>query len=238
MEKRKVLLNPIIWDSHRNLLIDGHHRIEALALLGATQVPAYHVDYTSSHVAVDQWIRIIKNVQPSRLKEIFELLRMTEPLPIHDQVHRKKWLVKAETVSGTIIAARKFTTPRTASAFVNWICDYCTSQHGIVELSAELKSQISVSANATVITINPPIGKHDIISAINEKFLFPYQVNRHVIKNRLLGLSFPIRQLVEKRNLSSIHLDKHLKNACLSFSAARSWHDRRFYEEPTIILNF
>ncbi len=43
--RRGVLLKPIIVDAETGLLVDGHHRLEALKRLGARVVPAVLIDY-------------------------------------------------------------------------------------------------------------------------------------------------------------------------------------------------
>lgn len=43
---------PIIIDKQSYVVLDGHHRVEALRSLGASRVPAYLVDYHSQQVRV------------------------------------------------------------------------------------------------------------------------------------------------------------------------------------------
>lgn len=47
------LRQPIILDRHSLVILDGHHRAEALRRLGCTLVPAYLVDYSSPLIAVE-----------------------------------------------------------------------------------------------------------------------------------------------------------------------------------------
>ncbi|KKQ99875.1 MAG: putative transcriptional regulator [Microgenomates group bacterium GW2011_GWC1_39_12] len=47
-----VLKRPIIVDRKSYVVLDGHHRIEALRQIGAIRVPAFLVDYQNKHVRV------------------------------------------------------------------------------------------------------------------------------------------------------------------------------------------
>jgi hypothetical protein len=48
------LINPIIVDRDNLIILDGHHRVRALELLGYEKVPAYLVDYFDKKIKVAQ----------------------------------------------------------------------------------------------------------------------------------------------------------------------------------------
>lgn len=50
-----VLKYPILADSKTMIVLDGHHRVKALKLLGCSLVPAILVDYDDSCVSVSSW---------------------------------------------------------------------------------------------------------------------------------------------------------------------------------------
>lgn len=52
IKKEGCLKRPIIVDKRSLVILDGHHRVEALRQLGATHVPAHLVDYQSAEVRV------------------------------------------------------------------------------------------------------------------------------------------------------------------------------------------
>ncbi|MEM1550822.1 MAG: ParB N-terminal domain-containing protein, partial [Candidatus Bathyarchaeia archaeon] len=47
-----VLKKPIVVDETTKVIIDGHHRVEALRLLGCKRVPACCVDYTCNEIGL------------------------------------------------------------------------------------------------------------------------------------------------------------------------------------------
>ncbi len=49
------LFYPVLVDEATMVVLDGHHRVEALKRLGARYIPALLVDYSSDVVRVDSW---------------------------------------------------------------------------------------------------------------------------------------------------------------------------------------
>lgn len=47
-----VLKRPIVIDEKTKVIIDGHHRVEALRLLGCTRIPVCCVDYTCDRIGL------------------------------------------------------------------------------------------------------------------------------------------------------------------------------------------
>ena len=50
-----VLKRPILVADRDFVILDGHHRAEALRVLGCRRIPVYVVDYDSDLVAVGTW---------------------------------------------------------------------------------------------------------------------------------------------------------------------------------------
>lgn len=55
IRKDGVLKRPILVAEEDLVILDGHHRVEALRSLGARRIPAYLVDYASGAVHVTTW---------------------------------------------------------------------------------------------------------------------------------------------------------------------------------------
>jgi len=53
--KDGVLRKPILVDFKTLVILDGHHRVEALRRLGARVIPAFLVDYSSDRIVVSTW---------------------------------------------------------------------------------------------------------------------------------------------------------------------------------------
>lgn len=55
---------PIIVDLNSNVILDGHHRYNALKRLGIQTIPSYLIDYNSESIQVDSWrsdFKVTKN---------------------------------------------------------------------------------------------------------------------------------------------------------------------------------
>ena len=55
IQSSRVLRRPILVDLKTMIILDGHHRVEALRRLGAKRIPAVLIDYDSGEVEVSSW---------------------------------------------------------------------------------------------------------------------------------------------------------------------------------------
>ena len=61
IKKDGVFNEPVVVDKDHYILLDGHHRFNALKLLGAKKVPVFLVDYFDDDIKVDVWPEAIAN---------------------------------------------------------------------------------------------------------------------------------------------------------------------------------
>lgn len=50
--KRNFINNPVVVDRKTLIILDGHHRVNALKLIGARQVPVFFVNYCDKNIQV------------------------------------------------------------------------------------------------------------------------------------------------------------------------------------------
>jgi hypothetical protein len=55
LEKRRVLIKPIVVDRNTMVILDGHCRCDALKRLGCSKVAVRFVDYSSGEIEVERW---------------------------------------------------------------------------------------------------------------------------------------------------------------------------------------
>ena len=55
IERDGVLKLPILVEQEHHVILDGHHRWEALRRLGCRKIPAYVVDYRSEEISLGTW---------------------------------------------------------------------------------------------------------------------------------------------------------------------------------------
>jgi hypothetical protein len=79
IEEEGVLWNPI-WVARVNgfdVILNGHHRYQALVRLGARKIPAFVVDYDDSMVRLDRW----GEGPPVTKEEVIRRARRRTPFP-------------------------------------------------------------------------------------------------------------------------------------------------------------
>jgi L-serine kinase (ADP) len=55
LQRTRVVADPIWVARGSSVILNGHHRVEALRRLGAERVPAWVIDYESELVHVERW---------------------------------------------------------------------------------------------------------------------------------------------------------------------------------------
>jgi len=58
--KDGALFSPVMVDRSSMVILDGHHRVNALRLLGCILTPVYLVDYRDPSIKVTQWREDVK----------------------------------------------------------------------------------------------------------------------------------------------------------------------------------
>jgi hypothetical protein len=78
---RKLVLKPIIVESKKFIVIDGHHRLAALKALGVKHVPAYVVDYHHDVPVLSGWMFAGEQVSGKVFKILEEMESLCKPGP-------------------------------------------------------------------------------------------------------------------------------------------------------------
>lgn len=55
LKRDGMIKDPIIADKRTMVILDGHHRYNALRRMGYKYIPVYLVDYNSDHITVEAW---------------------------------------------------------------------------------------------------------------------------------------------------------------------------------------
>jgi len=77
-----VFNEPVIIDKDHHIILDGHHRFNALKLLGCRKVPVFLVDYFDDDIVVDVWPEAIaNNITKVTKEEVVEMGLSDKLLP-------------------------------------------------------------------------------------------------------------------------------------------------------------
>jgi hypothetical protein len=60
IESDARLMRPIVVDRETDVVLDGHHRMQALRLLGCSRIPVCYVSYASERIGVMSMIKGLK----------------------------------------------------------------------------------------------------------------------------------------------------------------------------------
>lgn len=228
-----IMVNPIVVDEQRRLIIDGHHRREALRWMGTPRVPVFPVRYLSEHIVVKGWSRFT-TASPAAILDICDALSGGP---------RGAWRVIAEDDFGNRFLERSFKTPLLAAAF----------QHRVSHLLADRGYPISFAAHMTSRTIEAPgisrhplpvsrarlyidpvVDKSSVLDMVSTGQCFPHQVNRHLVDLRPIELRIPLTSLHSNSRFASF-IDALLAAHTPFVSAPGLCSDGRFYEERTTV---
>lgn len=77
IESDGMLMRPIVVDEETNVVLDGHHRLEALKLLGCSKIPVCYVSYASDRIGVMSMVKRLEITKP----KVVQAAMRGEPFP-------------------------------------------------------------------------------------------------------------------------------------------------------------
>ncbi len=225
-----ILNDPIICDPELGLLIDGHHRIEALRLLGIEMLPAHTVSYLSDDVDIVSYYRFFSCTADTLLGIVEEMVQQE----IGHRAGGNRECFRPDQQSDLTLLTRvgnshvvRVGNSIEASMLLNHIVqqivvsgfdtlDSCSI--GWDELPKHMQSCLYLS---------PPPGKEDIVTMSHRAGLFPPHVNKHVVDGVIVGIRMPLQALAGGKAEAENTLRKLMAVAKFR-SSLRSWecHDR------------
>jgi hypothetical protein len=184
-----------------------------------------------NEVQILPWFRVIHHANKKRIVDIFNFLRIetVDIMPVEGV-----WKVCAITLDKKEVVSNCYLTPNTAAEFIDWFYEMCTADGLKIHLTAEMPKRKSQSHDSLYISVAPVIGKQEVLFATQHGILFPPQVNRHTIKNRLINIAFPLETLSQGKPIYKAKLEEHLTKSRYVINKKPIWFDERYYEEPTI----
>jgi hypothetical protein len=106
IESDGMLMRPIVVDGKTNVILDGHHRIRALSLLGCSRIPVCYVDYNSERIGV---LCMNKDLEITKSKVIEAALKY-EPFPPKSTWH---YITSSKTLNHVSYIQRRVDIPLT-----------------------------------------------------------------------------------------------------------------------------
>lgn len=69
IQRDGILKKPIAVDKNTNIILDGHHRFNAIRSMGLTKIPVIFVDYNSPDVVMRPWRKSDENLTKEMMIE-------------------------------------------------------------------------------------------------------------------------------------------------------------------------
>jgi hypothetical protein len=216
------LRDPVVADLSRGLVVDGHHRLQAFKWLGLRTIPCYCVDYRSDEITVRSWLRVTR-APPAAVKAVFCALRT-------DGVGGD-WGVSARVANADIIEGRQCQSALEAALHLDRIASLLAAAGYPVWLEADCRDDLG--SDFSVLQVEPTVGKSEILAAVEQRFSYPAQVNRHLIDGRPIKLDVPTSSF-----MTGAEFARHVTQR-VTLPSARStgtWDQDRYYEETVTVL--
>ena len=77
IERTGQVTDPVWVSRQDRVILNGHHRVEALRALGAVKIPAFLVDYSDESITLERW----RPGPPIRKQEVLDRARRGELFP-------------------------------------------------------------------------------------------------------------------------------------------------------------
>ena len=217
-----ALVNPVVVDPSRQLLIDGHHRVAALSNLEFERVPAYTVDYHSEVVRVRGW-KHIATVEHDVIRSIYSRSRSHAG---------GAWQVTARDPQSAVVAERFFKEPLPSVEFLEQVSS-CLDEQGFPVSLVTDGHRIGSGQIGSM--ISPTVGKEQVLAAATSGRPFPAEVNRHIIDGRPLGMHIPLKRTEDVDEFRRFVEDLFL-HAAPYFASPGAVHDGRLYDERVTLF--
>ncbi len=236
LQKDPVLRHPIVVDKTTGLVLDGTHRLAALAETGCQFAPCALIDYNDSRIILERWFRVIEGVElreylsripnidwkTSTPREAQELLLLRE---CYAALQDNKLCVvfpKLEKDPGSLVS-RAFEIERKAR------------QNGLKIVFSD-ENEIPTNERGFVLS-SIKMEKPEVLLHAMNKSPFPPKTTRHIIPSRPLGVNVPTEWLksgtLEVARQSFV---KHLRTKRVTRLAEGSWVGSRRYQEELFLF--
>jgi len=236
LKRSRAQLDPVIVDDKTGVALDGMHRVEALKQLGASKILVCRVDYDNAAIKLGRWLRAYEGASNPLLEDLKVRLDLTRVSPAEAmselEGHRTPVVLFAAGMS--FKSLMKFVSVRESIELVK-VFDEVALWSGIrPSMVAEGEAKRLIEAGAFVL-FPPSPSKADVVESGLSKKLLPPKSTRHLIPARPVGVSFPLRWLME-RGLSVEEANRRLASLVAESQIVRmragSEYMGRLYEEP------
>ncbi len=168
--KDKFQRDPIIIDKKTYVVIDGHHRLNALKILGYSKVAAYYIDYLDDDdIEVRTWYPIVigsKKKLMDVMREKIENAELERNPPLYGEfvIKNKRYSLKVEreTIMKSILG--------------NFRVEYA--------FTSKIAQKLALKGKVAGAFVFKSVTKEDVINRALAGNKFPPKTTQHIIPNK------------------------------------------------------
>ena len=234
MKASNYFTNPIIVDRTSHIVLDGVHRVKALAELGYKNIVCQLVDYDSPEIKVKAWYPVLRCINVTDLLELVVTKKTEFKKGIADVQRSKAAFMLAYEHGGKrecflVEPAAKPMKPAELFAAQRHALEKFSRRHVIRYIPDELHERFLQSSSAVVL-YRKCHTKEEIVALAKNGIVLPPKSTRHIIPMRVLGLDIPISwlNLTESEAQEKLNLEIHKRSEAGAV---------RYYPESVLVLN-
>ena len=234
LERDGMQRDPLMVEDESSIVLDGMHRLAALATLGIEYAVCCAVDYSSAGISVRRWARVYTAESSKAFADVLAGAGLsgrcssTEAL---DSLEMRREAVAAMTQGGCYTRrggselARGFETVRKLD-------ELCSTAGWRRSFVPEDEVDVPLQDERNLVVLVARLEKKDVMSAGKSGSLFPCKTSMHIIDPRPVGADVPLRELREgSRRTLELRLKSHH-----TVLPANTKYGGRKYKERLVVL--
>lgn len=217
----KFLMNPVIVAKYDDdyILIDGANRLSSLEEIGCKLVLAQIIDYKDKAIKLLSWNHFVYDFELSKLIELCE-----EEGYKYEYTDIRNGQKAAAKGINKVLASDIENNKHILITFKN---NFEQSLEALLKITSLYAHKYIFDRTESDIKINelqkfsrkkgvlidfPDFKKEDIVKIARNNLKIPTGISRHILRNRVLHVKYPIKNLFDENNLDkkSKELEKHL----------------------------
>jgi len=236
LAKDPVLRHPIISDNKTGLVLDGTHRLAALAQLGCQLVPCAAINYQDPSIVVERWFREIRGTSLDNFRDgikSYESFRVA-PKEAENWLENRSGFASIQDTESCFVLVTASKDALTL-ARCSFEIEEMARKRGLKVAYSDDNSVPKGADEFLLSTIR--IDKQEIMAASVAGKVFPPKTTRHIIPSRPLGICFQLK-LLRSPYLESAQEEfvSHLRKLRIRHLPGGAWVGSRRYEEEVFLF--
>jgi hypothetical protein len=236
IQRDGVQRDPIIVDRDSGTVLDGMHRLAAFSRLGISRAACCSVDYGSRSVTLSRWARVYTLPRGESYASALETESINRRVSLADALealeHEEVGL--AVLTSDAAYLPTRMTDLMATFELVLGLDLISEKQGWRRDFVPEDDLDISLQDNRNIVVLVRKLSKEDVVSAAENRRLFPCKTSMHRIDPRPVAVNFPLAEL---NVATSEALRERLKGKRERLLPADSIYGGRRYKERLLLLN-